>query len=263
MNKYLIANYLKKIGLYKSVRWLYNLILRYKKHTEMSIAGYKIKFWTPTFYLDEYITNFVERNVIEKFIDELSTSDIVWDVGANIGIYSIFSANIVAPKGIVYAFEPEKKSFSLLKKNVESNKIENVITLPIALGDTNGKSILYPSDTPNFGAHSFVQRTDYRLKRKGYSVQVCKADSLVEDGTLEIPNVIKIDVEGAETLVIKGMRKTLENKKVRILICEVHTNLLTLFGGSQDYIESTLRGLGFSIETLDKRGNLHHLLFKR
>ena len=130
MIKNTLANNLKKIGLYKPIRWLYNRILRYNKQTEMIIADLKVKFWTPTFYLDEYITEFSERKVLEIFISKLSSSDIVWDIGANFGIYSIISAKIISSKGIVYAFEPEKNSISLLKKNVVLNNIKNIIVLP-------------------------------------------------------------------------------------------------------------------------------------
>ncbi len=264
MDRIFITTFLKKTRLYKPLRWLYNFILRFRKQTEVTVCDQRLTFWTPTFYLDNYIKNLAgEKKVLEAFINILSPADIVWDIGANIGLFSIASANTVGTGGVIYAFEPEKKSFSLLKRNIALNKSDNIIPFPFALGDTNTNSMLYASDSPNFGAHSFVKRTDYQLKRKGTAVPMHTGDSLVKTGVLQIPTVIKIDVEGAEVRVIKGMQKILEDKKLRILMCEVHTNLIPLFGDSPDYIESALQNFGFSIKFRHQRGLQYHLLFSR
>jgi len=264
IDKMLIADHLKKISLYKPVRWVYNHIGRLRSQTEMSIGRQIFRFWTPTFYMNEYVANCGgERELMEKFISELFPSDVIWDVGANIGIYSIPSGYNITPAGVVYAFEPEQTYQSLLKRNIQLNKINNIVPMSFALGDFNGKSILFPSDTPNIGTHSFVQRTDYQLKSKGKSVVVRKADSLVENDTLLMPNVVKIDVEGAEVLVLKGMKKILENKTLRMVQCEVHTEVLPLFGASQSDIESIMFKAGFSISLKKDRGTQLHFVFKR
>ena len=63
MNKQIISNQLKKFGLYKSIRKIYNLIGRYNKQTEILIDNNKIKFWTPTFYLNDYVKNFAGEGI--------------------------------------------------------------------------------------------------------------------------------------------------------------------------------------------------------
>ena len=109
-----ILNYL---GLYKTLKWIYNKIFRYNKKTIMSINNIKLYFWTPTFYLDYYIKEYSEKNILQYFLNKVSNTDIVWDIGANFGIYSLPLSKVVSSNGKVYAFEPEKNTFELLKKN--------------------------------------------------------------------------------------------------------------------------------------------------
>ncbi|MFZ0452107.1 MAG: FkbM family methyltransferase [Ignavibacteriaceae bacterium] len=264
MYKQIVADYLKKVGLYKPIRKIYNSIGRYNKQTEILIDKNKIKFWTPTYYLDDYVKNLAgEEQFLNEILLRLNEHNVFWDVGANIGFYSIVAAKIKDTNGKIFAFEPEPKTFSLLRKNIELNKMNNITSLSIALGDTDGDKLLYPSDTPNFGAHSFVQRTDYRVKKKGIKININTADKLIDEMKIDVPDIMKIDVEGAEILILRGMKRLLMNKKLKTIFCEIHVNLLPLFGSSEEEVLEIFRKENFHIDYSQNRSNQNQYIFVR
>jgi FkbM family methyltransferase len=264
MNKQTISNYLKKLGLYKPVRAIYNRIGRYNKQTEIIIDNNKIKFWTPTYYLDDYVKNLAgEGQFLNEILLRLDKRNIFWDVGANVGFYSIVAAKIMNKNSKIFAFEPEPKTFNLLRKNIELNKMNNITALSIALGDTNGNKIIFPSDTPNFGAHSFVQRTDYRVKKKGINININTSDKLIDEMKIDIPDIMKIDVEGAEILVLRGMKHLLMNQKLRMIFCETHVNLLPLFGSSEAEVLEIFKKENFHMDYSVNRDNQNQYIFTR
>lgn len=264
MNKQIISNQLKKIGLYKPIRKIYNAIGRYNKQTEILIDNNKIKFWTPTFYLDDYVKNLAgEGQFLNEIILRLNKQNIFWDVGANVGFYSFAAAKIMNTNSKIFAFEPEPTTFNLLQKNIELNKMNNITALSIALGDTDGDKLLFPSDTPNFGAHSFVQRTDYRVKKKGINININTADKLIDEMKIDVPDIMKIDVEGAEILVLRGMKHLLTNEKLKMIFCEIHVNLLPLFGSSEEEVLEIFKEENFHIDYSLNRSNQNQYIFTR
>ena len=264
MNKMLLTKLLKKIGLYKFIRSIYNLIGRYNKQTEILVDNNRIKFWTPTFYLNDYIKNFAgEEALLNELILRLNNKNTFWDIGANIRFYSIIIAKEMKIGSKIFAFEPEQKTFKLLKNNIELNESKNIVALPYALGDKNGEKVLYSSDTPNFGAHSFVQRTDYKVKKKGSYIKVITGDELIKNMNIEIPDMMKIDVEGAEILVLKGMENLLRNSKLKMILCEVHINLLPLFNSSEHEVVKIIKKESFNLDFCLNRKNQNQYLFVR
>lgn len=263
LNKKSLSDRLKKIGLYKPVRSLYNKIRRFNKQTEIIFNNKKIKFWTPTFFLDNYIKNLAgEKELLDEVFHRLKDENTFWDIGANVGLYSILVARIKTASKI-YSFEPEPHAFDLLKKNIKLNKVTNIISLPLALGDFIGEKILFSSDTPNFGSHSFIQRPDFKLKKNGKFIKVYDADSLIKGRKADVPDIIKIDVEGAEILVLRGMKDLLKNPKLKIIVCEIHTNLLPFFNSSENEIKNIIKQESFRMDLFQNRGSQNHYIFVR
>jgi FkbM family methyltransferase len=256
---------LDSVGLYKPIRFIYNKVSRLNKKTSITFLENKYSFWTPTFYLNDYVNNFGgEKNLIKLILSKLRAGDIVWDVGANIGFHSVVLAKTSANKDIeVYSFEPERKTFNLLMKNISLNELNNVYAFNLALGENNYLRDIYSSDTPNFGAHSFVQRTDYKVKKRGNKVNVVSGDNLVTENNLKVPSVIKIDVEGAEILVLKGLKKTLRNKDVRLIFLEAHINLLPKFNSSIEELLEIIRENGFKFSEKTNRDQQEQYIFER
>ncbi|MFO7446773.1 MAG: FkbM family methyltransferase [Ignavibacteriaceae bacterium] len=264
MDKKLITYYLAKAGLYKPLRKIYNFIGRFNKQTELVYNNSTIRFRTPTFFLDDYVKDFAgEKHLLDEFLSRLNPDDVFWDIGANIGLYSLVISKNVILQNKIYAFEPEEDTFNLLQSNIKLNDARNVYAHQLALGNEVGEKIFYSSDTPNFGAHSFVQRTDFKVKKHGKKVKIYTGDKLIEEKKAETPSAVKIDVEGAEILVLKGMTALLQNSKLRIILCEVHDNLLPLFGSSGEAVVNIIKTAGFKVNLGNSRKTQHQYIFTR
>mmetsp|Transcript_3426 Transcript_3426/g.4945 ORF Transcript_3426/g.4945 Transcript_3426/m.4945 type:complete len:396 (-) Transcript_3426:36-1223(-) len=145
------------------------------------------------------------------FKEIINEGDVVIDIGANVGAFTVPFSKMVGPKGLVYAFEPQFHIFQTLCANVALNLRMNVMTFPFALGDEMGTSniprVNYKVDA-NFGALSLGK--DYQVKGQLAPLVVPKVtlDSMFEKR--DCPKFIKIDVEGWETKVLSGALQTLQ-----------------------------------------------------
>ena len=152
-------------------------------------------------------TNWLKKNI--------KKGDTVVDVGANIGYYTLLLAKLVGENGRVFAFEPEPTNYQILKKNVMVNNYKNVYLENFAVTDYKGKTKLFISEK-QMGMH--------RIYPSKYCSNVfvnVETISLDEYFNSEIKNdisFIKIDVEGSEFGVLKGMKSILQNKGLKILM---------------------------------------------
>lgn len=142
--------------------------------------------------------------------NEIKSGDIVIDVGANIGYYTLIFAKLVGDKGKVIAFEPEPKNFEILKKNIEINNLTNVVVEQKIISNINGKRKLFLADTGIVGHHTNP------LKNSTNFIEIDSTtldDYLAKDSLSDKINFIKIDVEGGELQVLEGSKKILEKNK--------------------------------------------------
>jgi FkbM family methyltransferase len=125
------------------------------------------------------------------------------DVGAHVGYYTVLASRLVGPGGVVLAFEPSLRNHELLLANTWRNGLSNVICYPWAVGDVDGFQDLY-LDERNTGDNRLYPSDEERPRTR---VRTVALDSL---GTLRPPiDVVKIDVQGTEDAVIRGMRRLL------------------------------------------------------
>jgi len=170
-----------------------------------------------------------EMSVLEAFVDAVSAEDTVWDVGANIGSYALLAAEVGAD---VVAFEPGAEARAQLVANAERNGLRHRIDpTPIALSDRRGTATLGVSETTGTRA-----LTDGGV---GTTVPTECGDSL----DVPAPDVVKIDVEGAECAVLDGMADRLAG--VRECCVEVHD------GVGQLHVAERLEDAGLEVEELD------------
>ena len=126
--------------------------------------------------------------------------DIVFDIGANVGFYTLLASELVGPKGHVYSFEPVPRNINFLKEHLRLNQVTNTTIIETAVSDINGEA--YFDDSPN--------NSMGRLAISGgRRVRTVTIDSLVREGQLPRPDCLKIDVEGAEAQVLAGAQSTL------------------------------------------------------
>jgi FkbM family methyltransferase len=167
--------------------------------------------------------------------------DVFYDIGANVGFFTLIGARLVGGEGIVYAFEPVPAHAETLRRNVELNALKNVVVLEKAAGSSSGPGQLTLEDDPT-GAHLASEDASGDVV-----VEVVAIDDLVESRMIPPPKVVKLDVEGAELAVIDGMRRTIERSRP-IIVCELH--------GTDSEFNDFMSRLGYSVELIEEA--VHH-----
>lgn len=161
----------------------------------------------------------------EKFLLTLNLKDkVVFDVGAFIGLFALFFARAVGEKGMVVAFEPNPELCNKIRENLLLNNLHNFILLQLALGQKKGKEVLvFPSSIPGVGSIEKHERMRILQQKnvRTIEVEIDTVDNLIETGKIPIPDFVKIDVQGAEFEVIKGMSNTIKDHKPNLML-EVH-----------------------------------------
>ncbi|HBT81637.1 hypothetical protein A2757_00560 [Candidatus Giovannonibacteria bacterium RIFCSPHIGHO2_01_FULL_48_47] len=190
---------------------------------------------------DEYETELV-KNLIKPGMRAV-------DIGAHIGYFTLIMARAAGPEGKVWAFEPEPENFKLLKTNIKINNLDNVTAYPYALSNKKGKVKLF-LDKKNLGNVS-LQAGNISAQDLGGSFEV-EAHTLDEHFEKEKIDFIKIDVQGAEGLVLKGGEKTLKNNKLKMIMEFWPWGLKNLGSDPLEFL-IWLQGLGFRFSLLDAR----------
>jgi FkbM family methyltransferase len=182
----------------------------------------------------------------KAMLGAIRQGDIVWDVGANVGLYSKKFSDIAGSSGKVFAYEPSPINLQRLNAAVAS--LANVTVVPVALGDREDVVVFEQGDDP-LGATSRIVDRATRESERQVEIQLSSGDRLVSLGAVVSPNVIKIDTEGFELDVLLGLRQTLQEKSLRVLCIEMHFALLQERGLSNapSDIEKLLVSSGFSL----------------
>ena len=169
----------------------------------------------------------------------------VFDVGACFGFLSMVAARMVGPAGMVIGFEPVAGNRLVFENNAEINGLKNLKLLPQALCDYDGEMQFWLTENPFVGALANLANEPPRAKGK-VTVEAKRMDTIFHEAALPAPDLIKIDVEGAEASVLRGGEQTIGNFRPALLI-ELHGSshavvselrrfgyIATLFGSSQD-----------------------------
>ncbi len=172
---------------------------------------------------------------------------VVIDIGANIGYYALIEARLVGPQGKVIAIEPAPENVRFLNMNVRVNSLQNVEVHPLAVGDRDGVGTLHLTRASNLNTMGVVDSEHQEIASLKVSVKAL--DTLVA-GLLPRIDLIRMDIEGFETVAIKGMKKTLETYRP-ILLVEVHAD--TAGEGPTVAFLETLVKLGYQLEHLVDR----------
>lgn len=172
---------------------------------------------------------FAKEPITIEWIAAFQPHEVLVDVGANVGMYTIWSA---ATRGVrVFAFEPESQNFALLNQNIFLNKLgDKVSAYCLAMSDVTGLSKLHLSQFSAGGScHSLGEQVDFKHEpaKPVYSQGCVSAtlDDLVASGAVTEPDHIKIDVDGFEPKVIAGARKIIGGSRLKSLLIEVNQNL--------------------------------------
>jgi FkbM family methyltransferase len=141
---------------------------------------------------------------------------VVYDIGAASGFYSVIAARAVGTTGQVVAFEPMPQSVGRLRHNIALNEFTNVSVLEVALGDKVGLAKLVPGvEEDQAGVNGSLAPDESAAP---IDVEVTTVDRLVDNGAVPLPDIIKMDVEGAEIEVLGGAERTLSQRRPVLLI---------------------------------------------
>ena len=144
-------------------------------------------------------------------------SEVVVDIGANIGVHSVWLSRKVGPSGVVLAVEPERTNFTILSLNKRINNLSNVIPIMLALGADSGESQLLVPRPSVMGQVTTI--TSSNLSRPSVvTVDRETLDDVISALSISQVSAIKIDVEGAELGVIQGAEKTIMKLRPRLVI---------------------------------------------
>ena len=159
---------------------------------------------------------------------------IFWDIGANIGLFSIYSAQKHKGKIKVIDFEPSSSNLRVLTRNISMNNFSNKIFVnQIAL--TNKKNVFLDMNEPDFiegsSLNTFGEKFNFEgenfLAKQKYKIFGTTIDTMIDESYLDIPDYIKIDVDGLEHLILEGGDKVFKNKKIKSVLIEVNENFKT------------------------------------
>ena len=171
--------------------------------------------------------------------EELKEGQMTIDIGANIGYYALMEARKVGKKGRVYAIEPVPENYRRLVKNIELNGYKNIEPYPLAIGDTTKRIKMYLS--PHSNLHSMAPPKGKEIKGT-VNVDMTTLDAFIKKRKIR-PSFIRMDVEGYEYQIIKGMRHILRKRDPLLLFIELHPHIM----GSEKtgWVLSTLQKHGF------------------
>lgn len=222
---------------------------------QISIEDYSIRVSISNYLGDYREVKFFEENEVHEMSDmlsEIKDEDILLDIGANIGIHSLFGS-LIADQVISIEPHPVNASHLLINKWRNDSDID---LYQCAFSDTSGfTSISGPRG--GFLADGSVALSQFDLPAKKGSqnsrenkihVRTEVGDQFIKIEGINTPNIVKIDVEGAEEKVIDGLENTLSNPDCRILYCEIHQDRV-----EYDEIVPKIENMGFSVQVIDTR----------
>ncbi|MDB9315906.1 FkbM family methyltransferase [Spirulina sp. CS-785/01] len=182
----------------------------------------------------------------------LSEGQVFIDGGANFGIYTVLASQVVGKSGKVFAFEPGNESFAVLSRNKKINQMDNTKLFQAALSNQKGVTRLYHIDNaPN----SYSIGGEAQSQGEFEEVATITLDHLAADENLERVDMIKLDVEGAEELVLQGGQMMLKEMSP-ILLFEVSKRAMGRLNLSKEGVTRILQDLNYHFFKLNSVGEL-------
>lgn len=214
-----------------------------------SFGGFRIYGYTRhRSFLENISTGQYEPFASELFEKALRPGMVVLDGGAHIGLYSIMASHLLGPNGKVISFEPDPYNFRALTFNIQKNNKGNIVPIQKALSNTTGETLFFRS--PGTIGNSLIKRTNIG---KVYEIPVTTTTVDIELEELPVDSVLlKLDVEGAEPLVIRGAMNVLKSINSITILAEINPSALSDAGSSPQELIELLGKLNFEIFFVDE-----------
>ena len=217
----------------RSILIWFNDFIQERSYKSIKILDKKIKFFVPNVLTNARVdTYFTKEPETLEWIDSFEKKEnlIFWDIGANIGLYSIYNS-LKHPKSTTIAFEPSSSNLRVLTRNISINNLEkNIKVVPIPLTNKENtfqemsEGYLLEGEANNTFGEKFDFEGKELIPAIKYTLLGTTMNYFIENSILNIPDYIKIDVDGIEHLILEGGDKFLNNKKVKSLSIEINEN---------------------------------------
>jgi FkbM family methyltransferase len=187
-----------------------------------------------------------EPEMLSRFTELANDASVIYDIGANIGLYSLTAVSCNSASK-VFAFEPEEINCMIFEKSLKLNKFKSIILHQICLGERDGHiNLCLKGSSGHFVSRS--KRNECLVMSKMRTI-----DSMVDCFEIEPPKLVKIDVEGYEASVLRGMKKVLITYRPTILL-EMHPKLLIYYDETESRIFDFMASVGYKFDILRKPG---------
>ena len=195
--------------------------------------------------------NAFEPIVTKRFLEIVKDRDVVIDLGAWIGYYTLLAARHVGLEGSVISIEPHRINFERIKSNIHLNGFQNVKLLNLAVGDEQGtKTLMEGNDSLT---HTIME------DRTGYQINTDTVDNIVSGLRLDTINLIIMDIEGYEYFALRGAKNALTKGIIKNMICEIHPDKLRLNGYSDSHVLDLLSKFGYKIDKFTNFQTCYHI----
>lgn len=202
-----------------------------KSYKEVSVLGNKVKFFIPNKAVDLRVKRiFSKEPGTLKWIDSFKNDEntIFWDIGANIGLFSLYASqkhnNIK-----IFSFEPSTSNLRVLSRNISINSLQDRVTINQFPLTKYENSYLVLKETRfqegcamNTFGENFGDDGNKIYEKNSYKVFGNNINNLIDNKILDIPDYIKIDVDGIEHLILEGADKYLNSKKIKSISVEIN-----------------------------------------
>jgi len=222
--KYLyIHPYNKQRPIFAFFRWILWKLIKIFKFKQIKVKVWGNRFlqlnydsFQSMWIMYNWIVDWEEFQLIEHYIEK---NDVVFDIGTNMGFYTLWMSRFIDEFGEIHCFEPDKQNYSRLQTNIAFNQIEGIIkTNRCAVSDSDG----WVKFTEGRDGENHISNI---ALDSAVEVQSITLDTYFEFHGIQHIAYMKIDVEGFELQVLKGAKKLLENKKIDIIQLEINQQL--------------------------------------
>ncbi len=209
----------------------FNDFIQERSYKSIKILDQNVKFFCPNHLLkwrvDTYFTK--EPETLEWINSFEKKEDLIfWDIGSNIGLYSIYNA-LKNPKSTTIAFEPSSSNLRVLTRNISINNLEKnikVVSIPLTNKENTFQEMKEGQFIEGGALNSFGEKFDFEGKEfkpiMKYNLLGTTMNYFIENSILDVPDYIKIDVDGIEHLILAGGDKFLNNEKIKSLSIEIN-----------------------------------------
>src|SRR5262245_22491301 len=192
-------------------------------------------------------SSYYEPDTVRLIEQVLVEGDVIFDVGAHVGQYTLVASRRVGPRGQVHSFEPDSRTFAWLAENVRVNQLSNVTLNQSAVAADHEPKPLYFSTSSDIGSNSLALQRPHQQTGRSELVECTTLDAYRASHRLRSVDLIKADVEGAELWMLRGAKEILRSPRPPTLVLEFEEERQRAFGSSCAQLAEELQQHGYDL----------------